>query len=105
MSFFNLRFMSPCAERITKTFSDAALSVALVALVICSTGCDPVVDFYGSYFPAWVVCMAAGIFLTVLFRWLFAAIGLERQLGSLVIIYPALAFLLSAGVWLLFFGP
>ncbi len=97
--------MSPDQARATKTFSVATLLVALVVLTICATGCDPVVDFYGSYFPAWVVCIAAGIILTALFRWMFAATGLERHLGSLVMIYPALAFLLSAGVWLLFFGP
>ena len=85
--------------------SFAVLSLALLALPIFSTGCDPVINFYGSYFPAWVVCLAAGIFLTALLRLVFAATGLERHLGSLVLIYPALAFLLSASAWLWFFGP
>jgi hypothetical protein len=88
-----------------KSCTVVTLLALLVVLSFCSTGCDPVVNVYGSYFPAWVVCVAAGIFFTGLLRWVFAAIGLERHLGSLMIIYPALAFLLSAGVWLCFFGP
>ena len=97
--------MSPDRTPVTKPSSIVTLSAGLVALAFCSAGCDPVVNFYGSYFPAWVVCVAAGIFLTGLLRWAFAVIGLERHLGSLLIVYPALAFLLSAGVWLCFFGP
>jgi hypothetical protein len=97
--------MSPGTLRAAKQFSNVILPIMLIALAICSTGCDPVINFYGSYFPAWVVCIVVGIFLAALLRWAFAATGLERHLGSLVIIYPALAFLLSAGVWLLFFGP
>jgi hypothetical protein len=85
--------------------SVVALIPIATALVFLATGCDPVINFYGSYFPAWVVCVAAGIFLTALLHWIFAAIGLERHLGSLILVYPALAFLLSSGIWLLCFGP
>lgn len=81
------------------------LSAALVAVAVFSTGCDPVVNFYGSFFPAWVVCLALGIFLTALLRWLFAVTQLERNLGPLTFVYPALAFLLSAVIWLVLFGP
>jgi hypothetical protein len=27
------------------------------------TGCDPVLDVFGSFFPAWVVCMTVGVVL------------------------------------------
>ena len=69
------------------------------------TGCDPIVNFYGSYFPAWVICLAAGVVLTVLFRWVFAVLRIERHLGPLVLIYPALALLLTCATWLWLFGP
>jgi len=77
----------------------------LVLLALLTTGCDPVVNFYGSFFPAWIVCFALGISLTALLRWLFARTRLERHLGPLVLIYPALAFLLTCATWLLLFGP
>ena len=73
--------------------------------MLFTAGCDPIVNFYGSFFPAWVVCLALGIFLTAMLRWMFAVVRLEAYLGPLVLVYPALAFLLSAGLWLLFFGP
>jgi hypothetical protein len=81
------------------------LTVAILATALLTAGCDPIVNFYGSFFPAWVICLALGIFLTALLRWLFAFTHLERNLGPLSFIYPALAFLLSATIWLIFFGP
>jgi len=77
----------------------------LVVVAVMATGCDPVVNFYGSYFPAWVVCLAAGIFSAAMLRWLFAVTRLEPQLGPLTLVYPALAFLLSAVIWLALFCP
>ncbi|HAB15616.1 MAG TPA: YtcA family lipoprotein [Verrucomicrobiota bacterium] len=78
---------------------------ALVLVVPLTTGCDPVVNFYGSFFPAWVICLVLGILFTSLLRWLFAATRIERHLGPLVLIYPALALSLTCAVWLGLFGP
>jgi len=83
----------------------ARLRFALPALAFLTSGCDPVVNFYGSFFPAWVVCVIAGILLTVACRWLLVVMRLEAHLGPLALIYPALAFLLTGLTWLLFFGP
>jgi hypothetical protein len=77
----------------------------LTATVLVTTGCDPIVNFYGSFFPAWVVCVVLGLFLASLLRWLFAVTRIERHLGPLVLIYPALAFLLTCVSWLVLFGP
>ena len=80
-------------------------SATLAAVALLSTGCNPIVNFYGSFFPAWVICLALGILLVVPLRWLLAVTHLERNLGPLTLIYPALAFLLSAGLWCVLFGP
>ena len=45
----------------------------------------------------------AGVLLTVLLRFLFAAIGVEQHLGPLVLIYPSLVLLLTLVTWLIFF--
>jgi hypothetical protein len=90
---------------VNKGRSVVTLPAALMAVAFLSAGCDPIINFYGSFFPAWVICLALGIFLTALLRWLFAITRLERNLGPLALIYPALAFLLSASIWLIFFGP
>lgn len=70
-----------------------------------TTGCEPVLNFYGSYFPAWAVSLVIGIVLASLLRWLFAVTRLEPHLGPLLLVYPALGLLLTCLSWLLLFGP
>ena len=82
-----------------------ALPFCLTALVILVTGCDPIINVFGSFFPAWLVCLAGGVSLAVVLRWVFAVTRIEPHLGPLVLIYPALAFVLSCVIWLLAFGP
>ena len=79
--------------------------LVLLGLALIACGCDPIVNVYGSFLPGWIICIAAGITITALFRWLFAVVRLERHLGPLVLVYPALAFLLSCVAWLIWFGP
>ena len=67
------------------------------------SACDPVVNVFGSYFPAWVVCMAAGVALTVVLRPLLVALRLEPHLGPLILVYPSLGLLLTMLTWLVFF--
>jgi hypothetical protein len=93
------------SEPVANKSTVVILPIVLLAIAFFSAGCDPIINFYGSFFPAWVVCLALGIFLTALLRWLFAVTHIERNLGPLTLIYPALAFLLSATLWLIFFGP
>ena len=78
---------------------------SLGAVVILASGCDPIINIYGSFFPAWLVCVALGIVLASLLRWLFAVTRIEPHLGPLVLVYPALAFLLSCIIWLVAYGP
>jgi len=69
------------------------------------TGCDPIVNIYGSFFPAWIICIALGVLVTVLLRLVFVAIKIDGHLGPRILIYPALTFLAAALSWLLLFGP
>ena len=75
----------------------------IAALMLLASGCDPIVNIYGSFFPAWVVCLVAGVFLTVVLRLLFAVTRLEQHLGPLILIYPSLVLLLTLVTWLTFF--
>jgi hypothetical protein len=76
----------------------AAVSMALVA-----GGCDPVIDVQGSFFPAWIACLAAGIALTAVAHRLLALARLAPHLGPPLLIYPSLAVLLTLVTWLVFF--
>ena len=77
------------------------LGCSLFLVFLC--GCDPSINFYGSFFPAWIWCILLGVGLTVLLRFVFAALQLERNLGPLVLIYPCLALLLTCVAWLVLF--
>ena len=71
--------------------------------VLLFTGCDPSINFYGSFFPAWIWCLTIAVVVTILLRFLFAALRLERNLGPLVVVYPCLVLLLSCIAWLILF--
>lgn len=78
--------------------------LALAPAAALCAGCDPVIDIAGADFPAWLVCMIAGVALAAALRALLAAIRIEPYLGPLTIVYPCLALLLSCVVWMIFFN-
>jgi hypothetical protein len=75
----------------------------LGAASTAGAGCDPIVNIQGSFFPAWLVCMVAGVVLTAAGRQLFVKAGLEPHLGPLVLIYPSLWVFTTLLVWLVFY--
>lgn len=77
-------------------------ALPLAALLLA--GCDPVVDIAGADFPAWLICVIAGVALAAAARTVFAAVRIEPFLGPLPIVYPCLAVLLACVVWLIFFN-
>ena len=81
---------------------NARVSLVLVAaLFIESCARVPTFDIMGSLFPAWLVCLAAAILLTVAMRWLL--VRLRIPLVFPVVIYPSLTALLTFALWLAFF--
>ena len=47
--------------------------------------CAPSLDVYGSYFPAWLICLMVGVILTILVSLVGCVFGLgTRILGPLV---------------------
>jgi YtcA family len=66
-------------------------------------GCEraPTFDVVGSFFPAWLFCLAVSILLTVLARWLFQ--HLRVALAPQILIYPSLTAAFAFALWLIFF--
>jgi hypothetical protein len=77
------------------------LALALVFL----TGCrrSPQINLFGSFFPAWMLCVALGVLGTLLLRWVFLREKIEPFLGRLPLVYFCLWVLLTLGCWLIFF--
>jgi hypothetical protein len=65
---------------------------------------SPSIDLLGSYFPAWLPCIVAGVILTIVARLLFIAWKLDTYLFPGLIVYPCLAAVFAMAVWLIFFG-
>jgi hypothetical protein len=71
--------------------------------VVLSTSCNraPSFDILGSFFPAWLMCLALAVLLTVPAHWLLSRARVVLALPILT--YPSLALLLTFTLWLTFF--
>ena len=63
----------------------------------------PSVDLFGSFFPIWMICIAAGAALTLAARLVLIRTRLDDQLGPRLIVYPSMATLFACTIWLVFF--
>ena len=64
----------------------------------------PSINILGSFFPAWLLCIFAGIALTLVARQVFAATGMTRHVAPVGVVYPSLACLLTFATWLIVFA-
>jgi hypothetical protein len=74
-----------------------------VSAAVALTGCGraPSFDILGSFFPAWMVCMAVGLGLTAAFRWLLSRMRIA--VAAPILTYPSLTALITMALWLAFF--
>ena len=73
----------------------------LPSLLLAGCGRAPSFDVVGSFFPAWLFCLAAAILLTVLAR-----LFLKRLRAALILpilTYPSLTAAFAFALWLTFF--
>lgn len=73
----------------------------LVALLLTGCGRAPSFDVLGSFFPAWLVCLALGVVLTVAARWLLSRLHIVIALP--VLTYPSLTALFTFALWFALF--
>jgi fructose-specific phosphotransferase system IIC component len=71
------------------------------SLLLASCGRAPSFDVLGSFFPAWLACLAAAILLTVLARWMCSR--LRIPLAPPILIYPILTALFTFVLWFICF--
>ena len=75
--------------------------LTLGAFVLTGCGRAPSFDILGSFFPAWLACLALGLLLTVMARWLL--LRLKIVLALPILTYPSLTALFTFALWLIFF--
>lgn len=77
-------------------------AIAGVALL---TGCAraPSFNILGSFFPAWLLCMVAGLLFATIVNWIFVHYGWDKNVPWGIVVYPCLAAFFAFTVWLIFF--
>jgi hypothetical protein len=85
--------------RLLPRFAQAA------ALGLTLGGCEraPSINLLGAFFPSWMLCVAIGILLTLVARWVLVAAGVDTWLSPRGVVYPAFALALSLAAWLVLF--
>ncbi|MCT8972959.1 YtcA family lipoprotein [Microbaculum marinisediminis] len=69
-----------------------------------AVGAAPSIPMFGSFFPAWLLCVIGGVLLTVLLRAVFVLIGLDDILKWRVPVYMTMAVGLNFVLSLVVFG-
>jgi len=79
--------------------------LSCLAMMGC-TGCSraPSIEFIGTFFPVWMLCILAALAITGLTRAGLVRWGLEQKLGPLVVFYPSLMVATSCLLWLIFYS-
>ena len=78
----------------------------LLLLPPLTSGCSdaPAQNILGSFFPAWMLCAAIGIAVSVVLRLLLGATGIEAHVPVAPLSYIACAVAITLLAWLLWFG-
>lgn len=79
------------------------MAMALISPLLL-TACDPMVSLEGSFWPAWIICILAGLATSMLLMWQFIRLRLAPYLGPPLLIAPSLWALCTFVIWLLFYS-
>lgn len=82
------------------------LKLGRVAIALAVSGCSraPAIDLLGSYFPAWMLCAAIGVFAAVIIWRILRAAGIDEYVVVPLLTYAGLALSTTLLAWLLWFG-
>ena len=82
-----------------------AIFAALGSLALLS-GCEraPTFSILGSFFPAWLFCIIAGILITWGAHWFFTRLQIEQHIKPSILVYPCLAAFCAFTLWLVIFS-
>ena len=84
------------------TFRAKPVAFLLASSLMTSCSRAPSFDILGSYFPAWLICLALGVVLTAVIRWLMLRLKIDFVFP--IVVYPSLTALIAFGMWLVFYG-
>lgn len=82
------------------------VSVGVLGSLNALAGCAraPSFNIVGSFFPAWLLCMVAGIGFAAIANWVLRRYKLDQQIVWTIVVYPCLAAFFAFILWLVFFN-
>lgn len=84
----------------------APLAGAALMAAALLAGCSraPSFSILGSFFPAWLVCIIAGMALSVVTYRVFVYFKLDKEIVWSIVVYPCIALFFACILWLIFFS-
>jgi hypothetical protein len=61
-------------------------------------------NIFGSFFPAWMLCAFIGIVAAIIARLVLARSGLAGAIRPPLVAYPSVALIVTFTLWLTFYG-
>ena len=86
-----------------KTILKTYAAGAAASLFLTGCGRAPAINILGSFFPAWMICLTAGVIFAFIARFLLLRYRLETEVGPLALFYPCVVVLSTCLLWLIFF--
>jgi fructose-specific phosphotransferase system IIC component len=77
---------------------------ALLTIEIAGCRRAPTFNILGSFFPAWLLCLFAGITLSVVSNRIFARFALDKEILWPIVVYPCLSLFFAGVLWLIVFS-
>jgi hypothetical protein len=83
-----------------------ATAIASTGILALLSGCEraPTFNIVGSFFPAWLFCVIAGITLAAVLHWVFTKIEIDKHIKPSILVYPCLAASFACALWLIIFS-
>jgi hypothetical protein len=78
--------------------------IFLASFVLTGCGRAPSFNVLGSYFPAWLLCIFAGIAGASIVSSTLSRLGMQSLIRWTILVYPCLAASIAFTLWLLLFS-
>jgi hypothetical protein len=76
----------------------------MAAALLGGCGRAPTFNILGSFFPAWLVCMIAGVAFAAVVNRILAYFKLDQAIPWTIVVYPCIAMFFACTLWLIFFS-
>jgi YtcA family len=90
------------ATRFVRSRASLAVLPAACALAGCRQA--PTFNILGSFFPAWLICLFAGVGLAVVANRILVRFRMDNEILLPILIYPCVALFFACALWLICFS-